>query len=143
MPFPRCGDESEAFQMTFPTFRAEGLTTVWDILIARQGPVVMLLEEAVAGALPVKPLALMRHLARLVVPPGGTVLDPFCGSGTTGMACVFEGFGFVGVEQEPAYAEIAEARIAHAEELVARGYAVLPEGRRGRPDDEPGQMSLL
>jgi len=91
----------------------------------------------------VKPLALMRHLARLVVPPGGTVLDPFCGSGTTGMACVFEGFGFVGVEREPAYAEIAEARIAHAEELVARGYAVLPEWRRGRPDDEPGQMSLL
>jgi site-specific DNA-methyltransferase (adenine-specific) len=91
----------------------------------------------------VKPLALMRHLARLVTPPGGTVLDPFCGSGTTGMACVFEGFGFVGVEREPAYAEIAEARIAHAEELVARGYAVLPEWRRGRPDDEPGQMSLL
>jgi len=63
----------------------------------------------------VKPTALMRWLVRLVTPPGGTVLDPFCGSGSTGKACVLEGFNFVGVEREPEYAEIARKRIAAAE----------------------------
>ncbi len=60
----------------------------------------------------VKPIDLMRWLVRLVTPPGGTVLDPFCGSGTTGCACALEGFEFVGVEREEEYALIAEARIA-------------------------------
>jgi len=63
----------------------------------------------------VKPLALMRWLARLVAPPGGVVLDPFTGSGSTGTACALEGFRFVGVEREPEYVEIARARIAHWE----------------------------
>lgn len=63
----------------------------------------------------VKPVALMRWLARLVVAPGGVVLDPFAGSGTTGVACMAEGLRFVGIEREPAYVEIARARIAHAE----------------------------
>jgi DNA modification methylase len=53
----------------------------------------------------------MRWLVRLVTPPGGTVLDPFTGSGTTGCAAVLEGFRFVGCEREPEYAEIARARI--------------------------------
>jgi site-specific DNA-methyltransferase (adenine-specific) len=48
-----------------------------------------------------------------VTPPGGVVLDPFTGSGTTGCAAALEGFTFVGVEQSPEYAAIAEARIAH------------------------------
>jgi DNA modification methylase len=61
----------------------------------------------------VKPLALMRWLVRLVTPPGGTVLDPFTGSGTTGCAAALEGFEFVGIEREPEYADLAEARIAH------------------------------
>lgn len=43
----------------------------------------------------VKPLALMRYLVRLVTPKGGVVMDPFCGSGTTGVACREEGFGFI------------------------------------------------
>jgi site-specific DNA-methyltransferase (adenine-specific) len=60
----------------------------------------------------VKPVALMRWLIRLVTPPEGTVLDPFCGSGTTGMACRYEQRKFVGVEREPAYLAIAERRIA-------------------------------
>ena len=60
----------------------------------------------------VKPIALMRWLVRLVTPPGGVVLDPFAGSGTTGCACALEGFEFVGVEREPEYVEIANARIA-------------------------------
>ncbi len=62
----------------------------------------------------VKPVDLMRHLVRMVTPPGGTVLDPFLGSGTTGIACVLEGFAFVGIEREAEYVAIAEARIEHA-----------------------------
>ncbi len=61
----------------------------------------------------VKPIELMRYLCRLVTPKGGTVLDPFTGSGTTGCAAVLEGFTFVGIEREPEYAEIARARIDH------------------------------
>jgi len=59
----------------------------------------------------VKPTALMRYLCRLVTPPGGVVLDPFCGSGSTGKAAVLEGFDFIGIEMDEEYAEIAEARI--------------------------------
>ncbi|MGH2946536.1 MAG: DNA-methyltransferase [Solirubrobacteraceae bacterium] len=61
----------------------------------------------------VKPLALMRWLVRLATPEGGLVLDPFCGSGTTGAAAVLEGRGFLGAELDPAYAAIARARIEH------------------------------
>jgi DNA modification methylase len=60
----------------------------------------------------VKPINLMRWLVRLVTPLGGTVLDPFAGSGTTGIAATLEGFEFIGVEQEAEYVAIAEARIA-------------------------------
>jgi site-specific DNA-methyltransferase (adenine-specific) len=62
----------------------------------------------------VKPIALMRWLVRLVTPPGGTLLDPFMGSGTTGCAAALEGFGFVGIEQDAEYVAIAKARICHA-----------------------------
>lgn len=62
----------------------------------------------------VKPVALMRYLCRLVTPVQGTVLDPFAGSGSTGVAAVEEGLSFVGFEREPQYAEIASRRIAHA-----------------------------
>jgi len=61
----------------------------------------------------VKPLALMQYLCRLVTPPSGVVLDPFMGSGTTGIAAKAEGFGFVGVEREAEYVEIAKARIVN------------------------------
>lgn len=64
----------------------------------------------------VKPVALMRWLVRLITPPEGIVLDPFMGSGTTGVAAVQEGRFFVGIELDPEYHHIAEARIAHAEE---------------------------
>lgn len=66
----------------------------------------------------VKPTALMRQLVRLVTPPGGTVLDPFTGSGSTGKAAVLEGFQFVGIEQDPDYIEIAWARIQFGREQV-------------------------
>jgi len=64
----------------------------------------------------VKPIALMRYLVRLTkTPTGGIVLDPFMGSGTTGIACVLEGRDFIGIEREPEYVEIAEKRIAEAQ----------------------------
>jgi site-specific DNA-methyltransferase (adenine-specific) len=62
----------------------------------------------------VKPTALMRYLCRLVTPPGGVVLDPFTGSGSTGKGAVMEGFEFVGIEREAEYVEIAKARIGAA-----------------------------
>ena len=54
----------------------------------------------------------MRYLCRLVTQPGGIVLDPFCGSGSTGKAALLEGFRFIGIERESDYAAIARARIA-------------------------------
>ena len=71
----------------------------------------------------VKPLALMEWLCTLITPPGGVVLDPFLGSGTTGVAAVRLGFRFVGIEQAPDYLEIARARIAHAERRIAAAQA--------------------
>jgi site-specific DNA-methyltransferase (adenine-specific) len=59
----------------------------------------------------VKPTDLMRYLCRLVTPPGGTVLDPFMGSGSTGKAAALEGFHFLGIEREAQYLDIARARI--------------------------------
>jgi len=61
----------------------------------------------------VKPIALMRWLCRLVTPPGGLVLDPFNGSGSTGCAAVLEGFRYLGAELDAEYVEIARKRIAH------------------------------
>jgi DNA modification methylase len=66
----------------------------------------------------VKPVALMRHLVRLVTPPGGTVLDPFAGSGTTLVAAVLEGFDAIGCEMTDEYLPIIEGRIAWAQEQV-------------------------
>jgi hypothetical protein len=62
----------------------------------------------------VKPTDLMRYLCRLVTPPGGMVLDPFAGSGSTGKACALEGFQFIGFELDEHYAAIAAARIEEA-----------------------------
>jgi site-specific DNA-methyltransferase (adenine-specific) len=61
----------------------------------------------------VKPISLMRWLCRLVTPPGGIILDPFAGSGSTGCAAVAEGFGFIGIEMQEEYVTIARARIDH------------------------------
>ena len=62
----------------------------------------------------VKPVALMAWLVKLVTPPGGVVLDPFMGSGTTGVAARQEGKKFIGIEREPQYFEICKARIGSA-----------------------------
>jgi DNA modification methylase len=69
----------------------------------------------------VKPIALMRYLTRLVTPPNGLVLDPFCGSGTTGMAALAEGLEFLGIEAEEQFAEIARQRCAFAEKKSSAG----------------------
>lgn len=68
----------------------------------------------------VKPISLMQYLCRLVTRPGGLILDPFMGSGTTGMAAHLGGFHFVGIERDPEYFEIACARIAAAQENSAK-----------------------
>jgi site-specific DNA-methyltransferase (adenine-specific) len=62
----------------------------------------------------VKSVELMRWLTRLVCPPGGVVIDPFCGSGSGGVAAVREGFRFIGLEQEAEYVELARGRVGNA-----------------------------
>jgi site-specific DNA-methyltransferase (adenine-specific) len=64
----------------------------------------------------VKPTPLMQYLCRLVTPPGGTVLDPFMGSGSTGRGAVLEGFNFIGCELSEEYVAISRARIAAVED---------------------------
>jgi DNA modification methylase/DNA-binding XRE family transcriptional regulator len=76
----------------------------------------------------VKPNSLMRYLVRLVTPPGGTVFDPFCGSGSSGVAAVQEGFSFAGAEMMSDYIEIARRRIQ----------AVMPAGRSVELDLDEG-----
>ena len=66
----------------------------------------------------VKPNALMRWLVRLVCPQGGTVLDPFMGSGSTGVACVQEGMRFFGIDMDEHYCEIANTRISKEADTV-------------------------
>lgn len=83
----------------------------------------------------VKPSALMRYLCRLVTAPGGLILDPFAGSGSTGKAAIAEGFRFVGAELDPAYAEIARARCeAAAAKLPAEVHI---------ESEEPAQLDLF
>lgn len=59
----------------------------------------------------VKPVKLMRYLCKMITPAGGTVLDPFMGSGSTGIGAIREGFNFIGIEKEKEYFEISKARI--------------------------------
>jgi site-specific DNA-methyltransferase (adenine-specific) len=75
----------------------------------------------------VKPVDLMRYLTRLVTPPGGLVVDPYAGSGTTGVAAIHEGFRFMGAEQDTAHALIAVTRIEQAvtDEQEARTLATM------------------
>jgi DNA modification methylase len=67
----------------------------------------------------VKPTTLMEYLIKLVTPPGGVVLDPFTGSGSTGKAAILQGFDFIGIEMTEEYLPIIEGRLKHAEQLVA------------------------
>lgn len=74
----------------------------------------------------VKPIKLMQYLITMITPPNGVVLDPFCGSGSTGVAAIQAGFQFIGIEREKEYIQIAEKRIFHKfpefkKELQGRG----------------------
>ena len=84
----------------------------------------------------VKPTDLMRYLCRLVTPPGGVVLDPFMGSGSTGKAAVLEGFRFIGIEREAEYVEIARARIKAVTPAIA-------EPVKDHERNDTAQLSLL
>lgn len=68
----------------------------------------------------VKPTELMRYLCLLVIPPGGTVLDPFMGSGSTGKAAAMEGFCFIRIEREVEYVKIARRCTAAARSSMVR-----------------------
>ena len=74
----------------------------------------------------------MAYLCRLITPPGGTVIDPFMGSGSTGKAAIREGFFFIGIEKEPEYFEIAKARIEHEVNKAM-----------SEPETEQDQLSLF
>lgn len=76
----------------------------------------------------VKPTDLMAYLLRLVTPPGGTALDMFVGSGSTGKAAMLEGFNFIGIDNDKAYLAMAEARILYAQQFAK---------------DESSQLSFL
>jgi DNA modification methylase len=82
----------------------------------------------------VKPVELMRWLLRLACPPGGVVLDPFAGSGSTGVAALAEGRRFLGVEQDAGYVRVACARLRHAATsgASAKGAGGWPSGDRNR-----------
>lgn len=92
----------------------------------------------------VKPISLMRWLTKLLTPEGGSILDPFAGSGSTGCAAVLEAFTFIGVERDPEYLKIAEARIrwwaAHpgGTELVQ----ALDAEHRRRAVAQTGQLAM-
>lgn len=84
----------------------------------------------------VKPIELMRYLVRLITPPGGIVLDPFCGTGTTCIAAMLEGFHYIGIDLDPKYCEWAEKR--------AKWYrAQPPKPRKKKPVKEMEAVPLL
>jgi len=82
----------------------------------------------------------MRYLCRLVTPPGGIVLDPFMGSGSTGKAAILEGFRFIGIERDRESFEIAKARLQYAiaerqrlENELRQGLLPLTHNGAGQP----------
>ena len=83
-----------------------------------------------------KPIKLMQYLVRLITPPNGIVLDPFAGSGTTGIACKIDGFEFVGIELSEDYTKIANARIeSFQEENVFIDETIIYKNRNKEEDE--------
>ncbi len=94
----------------------------------------------------VKPIKLMQYLVRMITPPNGIVLDPFAGSGTTGIACKIDGFNFVGLELSEEYTEIANSRIeSFKEEKVFIDETIIYKTRNKEEEeeDENHQLSLF
>ena len=77
----------------------------------------------------------MQYLVRLITPANGVVLDPFCGSGTTGIACKLEGFEFVGMELDAEYVAIAVQRI--------KKYQEEREESHNKPNENDNQLNLF
>ena len=90
----------------------------------------------------VKPVDLMRWLCRLTCPPGGTILDPFMGSGSTGVAAVRESFRFIGVEQNRSYFDIACARVADAVRLTQAEPDLVREISKAMRSRRPQQEAM-
>lgn len=88
----------------------------------------------------VKPIDLMRWLVRMVTPPGGLVLDPFTGSGTTGCAAMLEGMEFVGCEIDPEHTSTASDRIRRARERAGR---ITADDLEDLPEGKAVQLGLL
>ncbi len=138
-PAPMRGDSGTAARF-FPTFRYE--------------PKAARVEREAGASLKggadlrnphetVKPVDLMRWLVRLVTPPGGLVLDPFNGSGTTGCAAMVEGMRYIGCEMDPAHAALARERIAWWEEHGARSVEAWKARRRTEDEADPRQGDLF
>ena len=88
-----------------------------------------------------KPTELMRHLVRLVTPPGGTVLDCFAGSGTTALACEQEGFRWIAIEKEPEYVAIMEARLNGTQRGLGLDVAAPTAKRASTPGAFPAKAN--
>lgn len=84
----------------------------------------------------VKPVKLIRWLQRMITPPGGTVLDPFAGSGTSGVAALAEGFGAILIEREEQYIADIEARLAHYRGEGRHSLAAKNRSRPVAPSDD-------
>lgn len=93
-----------------------------------------------AGHPTVKPEALMRYLVRLVTPPGGVVLDPFCGSGSTGVAVVKEGFRFLGIDKTPEFVLLSRARLTDVLDKLSKNEPPVEEV--DQDEDEPDEEEL-
>ena len=83
----------------------------------------------------VKPIELMRWLCRLVTPPGGVIIDPFTGSGSTGVAATLEGFRFIGMDLEALYVDFSRARISHA--VGGSWQRITPRSPQAEPPRQP------
>lgn len=98
-------------------------------------------SEAINRHPTVKPTALMRWCVRLVTPPGGTVLDMYMGSGSTGKAAMLEGFKFIGIDldMDGTYLPIATGRIIHAQKVLAK----MPAGLKQRSSTKASKRATL
>lgn len=112
-------DDAGGASRFFPTFRWQAKAP------SRERP-----KVGNRGHPTVKPVTLMRWLVRLVTPPGGLVLDPFLGSGTTAEAARAEGFRCIGIEREAAYVPLIRARLSKKP-----GVGVSVRGAEQSPDD--------
>lgn len=90
----------------------------------------------------VKPIDLMRYLCRLVTPPGGTVLDPFAGSGSTGIAAGLEGFDFIGIDNEADFITLATARLEWWSDKTGETSEIIADVKPPEKRDEEG-MTLF